>query len=60
SLNDSINSIDQQITLMTQQSSATLKSLAAQYTTAENSASSASITQAYLSVFLGNSSSSSG
>ena len=59
SLNDSVNSIDQQITLMTQQSSATLKSLAAQYTTAENSASSASITQAYLSIFLGNSSSSS-
>ncbi len=60
SLNDSINSIDQQITLMTQQSSATLKSLAAQYTTAENSATSASITQAYLGVFLGNTSSSSG
>ena len=59
SLNDSINSIDQQITLMTQQSSATLKSLAAQYTTAENTASSASITRAYLSVFLGSSSSSS-
>ncbi|MBU6397322.1 MAG: flagellar filament capping protein FliD [Rhodospirillales bacterium] len=60
SLNDSINSIDQQITLMTQQSSATLKNLANEYTTAESKSSSASITQAYLSIFLGNSSSSSG
>ena len=60
SLNASVSSIDQQITLMTQQSSATLKNLAAQYTTAENKSSSASITQAYLSIFLGNSSSSSG
>ncbi|MBU6448639.1 MAG: flagellar filament capping protein FliD [Rhodospirillales bacterium] len=59
SLNDSVNSIDQQITLLTQQSSATLKNLANQYTTAENKSSSASITQAYLSIFLGNSSSSS-
>ncbi|SHE57578.1 flagellar filament capping protein FliD [Acidocella aminolytica] len=60
SLNDSINSIEQQITLMTKQSSATLKNLANEYTAAENKASSASIVKAYLSVFSGSSSSSSG
>ncbi len=60
SLNNSINSIEQQITLMTKQSSATLTELANQYTVAEGKASSASITKAYLNIFLGSSSSSSG
>ncbi|MGE4481055.1 flagellar filament capping protein FliD [Acidocella sp.] len=59
SLNNSINAIQQQITLLTKQSSATLKALASAYTVAESKASSASITRAYLSIFLGSSSSSS-
>lgn len=58
SLNDSINSIQQQITQISKQASATLKSLSTAYTAAENKESSASITSAYLSIFLGNSSSS--
>jgi len=58
SLNNSISTIEQQITLLSKQSSATLKELANQYTAAENKASSASITKAYLSIFLGSSSSS--
>ncbi len=60
SLNNSINTIEQQITLLSKQSSATLKELANQYTAAESKASSASITRAYLSIFLGSSSSSTG
>lgn len=59
SLNQSINAIEQQITLLTKQSSATLKALASEYTVAESKASTASITRAYLSIFLGSSSSSS-
>ncbi len=58
SLNNSINTIEQQVTLLSQQGSATLKELSAEYTVAENISSSASITQAYLNVFLGSSSSS--
>lgn len=58
SLNNSINAIEQQVTQTSKQASATLKSLSSEYTVAEDKASSASITTAYLSVFLGNSSSS--
>lgn len=58
SLNDSINTIQQQVSQTSKQASATLQSLSSEYTVAENKASSASITTAYLSIFLGNSSSS--
>lgn len=58
SLNNSINTIQQQVTQISKQASATLRSLSNEYTVAENKASSASITTAYLSIFLGNSSSS--
>ena len=58
SLNNSINSIEQQVTQTSKQASASLQSLSSEYTTAEDMASSASITTAYLSIFLGNSSSS--
>jgi flagellar hook-associated protein 2 len=60
SLNASINSIEQQITLLTKQSSATLRALSAQYTSAVSKQSSASVTKAYLSIFLGSSSNGSG
>ena len=58
SLNNSINAIQQQVSQTSKQASATLQSLSSEYTVAENRASSASITTAYLSIFLGNSSSS--
>lgn len=57
-LNASITNIQQQVTQISKQASATLQSLSSEYTVAENKASSASITSAYLSIFLGNSSSS--
>lgn len=57
SLNSSINAIQQQITQISKQASATLKTLSNEYTNAVNQASSANITTAYLSIFLGNSSS---
>ena len=58
SLNNSINAIETQVTQTSKQASATLQSLSSEYTIAEDKASSASITNAYLSIFLGNSSSS--
>lgn len=58
SLNESINAIETQVTQISTQASATLKSLSSEYTVAEDKASSASITDAYLSIFLGNSNSS--
>lgn len=59
SLNGIITSIDSQITQLTKQGSAALKRMEALYTTAETKASSASITQTYLSIFNNSSSSSS-
>lgn len=58
SLNASINAIEQQVTQISAQASASLKSLSSEYTMAEDKASSASVTDAYLNIFLGNSNSS--
>lgn len=58
SLNNAINTIEQQVTQTSKQASATINRLSSEYTVAEDRASSASITDAYLSIFLGNSSSS--
>ncbi len=60
SLNASVSSIDSQITQMQKQDAAQLKILAQQYTAAESTAYKASISQSYLSIFLGGSSNSSG
>lgn len=59
SLNALISSIDSQITQITKQNAAQLSILEQEYTTAESKAYDASITQTYLSVFLGSSSSTS-
>jgi flagellar hook-associated protein 2 len=58
SLNAVITSINSQIMQMTKQDVAALKTLQAQYTLAETKASSASITETYLSIFNSTSSSS--
>lgn len=58
SLNNAINTIEQQVTQTSKQASATINRLSSEYTVAEDKASSANITNAYLSIFLGNSSSS--
>lgn len=55
SLNASISTIQQQITHISAQASATLKELSNAYTVAEDKASSANITTSYLSIFLGHS-----
>ena len=60
SLNAVITSINTQITQMTKQDAAALNILRTAYTQAETKASSASITQTYLSIFTGSSSTSSG
>jgi flagellar hook-associated protein 2 len=59
SLNAIITSLDDQITLQTKASSAALKRMEAAYSVAETKASSASITESYLSIFNSSSSSSS-
>lgn len=59
SLSGIITSIDSQITRLTKQGSASLKTFQALYTAAETKASSASITETYLSIFNSSSSSNS-
>jgi flagellar hook-associated protein 2 len=58
-LNSQVTSINSQITQITKQNSSALQNLLTQYTAAETAASSASISQSYLSIFLSSTTSSS-